>query len=102
MIKTCLKKKIRERGSCFLDIHSKHILTAKIVETTINEVNLIIEHLKNLNERFDIKKLITIYNRGYHSIELMVKTIDLGSKFLIRLPKNVFKHQNQTNDEIIK
>ena len=35
----------------------------------------------------------------------MVKTIDLDSKFLIRLPKNVFRRQinkMQTNDEIIK
>ena len=49
--------------------------------------------------------MITIYDRGYSSIELMMKTIDLGSKFLIRLSKNVFKHQIEqmtTNDEIIK
>ena len=35
----------------------------------------------------------------------MMKTIDLDSKFLIRLPKNVFRHsikQMKTNDEIIK
>ncbi len=35
----------------------------------------------------------------------MAKTMDLNSKFLIRLPKNVFKHlikQMKTNDEIIK
>ena len=77
----------------------------KIVETITNEVDLAIEHLENLKQRFDIKKLITIYDRGYPSIELMVKTIDLDSKFLIRLPKNVFRRQinkMQTNDEIIK
>ena len=99
------EKRIRARVSCFLDVHSKHILTVKIVETTINEVDLAIEHLENMKRRFDIKKLITIYDRGYPSIELMIKTIDLGSKFLIRLPKNVFKHQIKqmtTNDEIIK
>lgn len=35
----------------------------------------------------------------------MAKTIDLNSKFLIRLPKNVFAHkikQIKTNDEIIQ
>jgi len=99
------ENRIRARVSCFLDVHSKHILTVKIVETIINEVDLAIEHLENLNKRLDIKKLITIYDRGYPSIELMVKTIDLDSKFLIRLPKNVFRRQinkMKTNDEIIK
>lgn len=78
--------------SCFLDINSKHILTVKIVETTVNEIDLAIEHLENLKERFDIEKMITIYNRGYPSIELMVKTINLNSKFLNKIApkKNVF------------
>lgn len=71
--------------SCFLDINSKHILTVKIVETTVNEIDLAIEHLENLKERFDIEKMITIYNRGYPSIELMVKTINLNSKFLNKI-----------------
>ena len=99
------ENRIRARVSCFLDVHSKHILTVKIVETITNEVDLAIEHLENLKQRFNIEKLITIYDRGYPSIELMVKTIDLDSKFLIRLPKNVFKRQinkMKTNDEIIK
>ena len=88
-----------------MDVHSKHILTTKIVETTVNEIDLAIEHLENLKQRLDITKLITVYDRGYPSIELMMKTIDLDSKFLIRLPKNVFRHpikQMKTNDEIIK
>lgn len=104
--KNLLKEnRIRARVSCFLDVHSKHILTTKIVETTINEIDLAIEHLENIKQRFDIKKIITIYDRGYSSIELMVKTIDLDSKFLIRLPKNIFRRQikqMKTNDEIIK
>ena len=98
------EKRIRARVSCFLDVHSKHILTTKIVETTVNEIDLAIEHLKNIKEQFDIEKIITIYDRGYPSTELMVKTMDMNSKFLIRLPKNVFKRQIekiQTNDEII-
>ena len=70
-----------------MDVHYKHILTTKIVETTVNEIELEIEHLKNLKQRLDITKLITVYDRGYPPIELMIKTIDLNSKFLIRLPK---------------
>ena len=99
------EKRIRARVSCVLDVHSKHILTVKIVETVVNEIDLAIEHLNNLKQRFDITKLLTIYDRGYPSIELMTKNIDLNSKFLIRLPKNVFAHQikqMKTNDEIIQ
>ena len=57
-----------------------------------------------LKNHFDIRKLITIYDRGYNSIELMMKTEELGSKFLIRLRSNTFKNQvkkMKTNDEII-
>ena len=99
------EKRIRARVSCVLDVHSKHILTVKIVETVVNEIDLAIEHLNNLKQRLDITKVITIYDRGYPSIELMTKNIDLNSKFLIRLPKNVFAHQikqMKTNDEIIQ
>lgn len=86
---TLLKRKpIRARVSCFLNINSEHILTAKIVEREIDEITLAIEHLKNLKSRFNLEKLITIYDRGYVSKVLMIKTIDLNSKFLIRLKKN--------------
>lgn len=98
------EKRIRARVSCFLDVHSKHILTAKIVERTKSETELAIEHLKDMKNRFDIRKLITVYDRGYASIGLMGEIIDLDSKFLIRLPKHVFKNeikQMKTNDEII-
>ena len=37
-----------------MDVHFKHILTTKIVETTVNEIDLAIEHLENLKQRLDI------------------------------------------------
>lgn len=103
---TLLKgKPIRARVSCFLNINSEHILTAKIVEREIDEIALAIEHLENLKSRFNLEKLITIYDRGYVSKSLMIKTIDLNSKFLIRLKKNDFINQinkMKTDDEIIE
>ena len=98
-------KRIRARVSCFLDVNSHHILTSRIVERNISEIDLAIMHLDNLKERFDIKNFISVYDRGYASIRLMLKLMDLNSKFLIRLPKNVFKHQISkmiSNDEIIE
>ncbi|MBO6122495.1 MAG: IS4 family transposase [Methanobrevibacter sp.] len=93
--KTTIFKKhnSRARVSCILDVHSKHILTAKIASKRIKETTLAIEHLNNLKQRFNIKKLITIYDRGYTSKELMVTTACMDSKFLIRLKKNTFKNK---------
>lgn len=92
------------RVSCFLDVSSKLILNIKIADRSINEISLAKQQLTELKEHFDLGKLITIYDRGYNSIELMMKTEDLGSKYLIRLKSNTFKKQinkMKTNDEII-
>lgn len=97
-------KRTGARVSCFLDVSSKMILNIKIVERSISEITLAKQQLMELKNHFDITKLITIYDRGYNSIELMIKTEDLGSKFLIRLRSNTFKNQvkkMKTNDEII-
>lgn len=103
---TLLKlRPIRARVSCFLNIYSEHILTAKIVELEVDEISLAIEHLENLKGRLNLEKLITIYDRGYVSRKLMIKTMDLNSKFIIRLKKSDFKSQIQkmkSNDEIIE
>ena len=95
----------RGRVSCMLDVNSKHILISKIVSRSVNEISLAIEHLNNLNERFNLNKFITIYDRAYGSAELMINTIYFNSKFLIRLNKRVFKdkiNNMKTDDEIIE
>ena len=97
-------KRTGARVSCFLDVSSKMILNIKIVERSVSEITLAKQQLMELKNHFDIRKLITIYDRGYNSIELMMKTEELGSKFLIRLRSNTFKNQvkkMKTNDEII-
>ena len=47
----------RGRVSCILDVHSKHILTSKIANRSVSEITLAIEHLNNLNERFNLNKI---------------------------------------------
>ena len=83
----------RARVSCFMDVFSKLIVTAKIVPKKIPEVKLAISHLLDIKDRFDLSKVITTYDRGYASLELMMVTECLGSKFLIRLKKNTFKNK---------
>ena len=84
-----------------MDVHSKHILTSKIESKNVSEITLAIEHLNNLNKRFDLRKFITIYDRGYGSTELMINTVYLDSKFLIRLNSKVFRKRivNMNSDD---
>ena len=95
----------RGRVSCMFDVHSNHILTSKITSRSFGEVKLAIEHLNNLNGRFNLKKVITIYDRGYGSAALMLHAMYLDSKFLIRLNGQAFKKkvkQMTSDDEIIR
>ena len=95
----------RGRVSCIIDVHSNHILTSKIVNRSCSEIKLAIEHLNNLNTRFDIKKMITIYDRAYGSAKLMIHSIYFESKFIIRLNSRIFRKKikkMKTNDEIIE
>ena len=48
-------------------------------------------HLDDAKDKIDLKKTITTYDRGYNFTELMVKTIQLESYFLIRAKKSTFK-----------
>ena len=99
------KHRIRARVSGMLDVNSKFMLTTKIVEKSTTEVQQAIQHLNDLKNRLDITKFIAVYDRGYKSIELMLYTEKLNSKFLIRLPKNTFEKQRRkikSNDKIIE
>ena len=95
----------RARISCFLDVYSKIIISAVIVQKKVSEVQLAIDHLMELKNRMDISKLISTFDRGYASLELMVSTEVLGSKYVIRLRKDTFKNKinkMESNDGIIE
>lgn len=100
------KHRIRARVTGMLDVNSKFMLTTKIVEKTVKETTLAMQHLNDLEKkRFDITKFITIHDRGYKSIELMLFTENLNSKYVIRLTKTAFKNQirkTKGNNKIIE
>lgn len=59
------------------------------------------EIIKILND----KKLLFIFDRGYVSLELIIKLEELGVKYLFRVPQKAYKKEKEeikTNDEIIK
>ena len=95
----------RARVSCILDVNSTLILSAKIVSRNIDEITLAIEHLKDLNSRMDISKLLTLYDRGYGSTKLMIYNLYYGSNFVIRLNSRAFSRKINnmgSNDGIIQ
>ena len=70
----------------------------------MGEVELAIQHSDNLNQRINMTNIITTYDRGYDSLELMLKHKSINSYFLIRLKADDFKKERKymkTNDEII-
>ena len=52
------EKRIRARVSCLLDVHSKHILTAKIVETTVKRKNFMAQKLVKI-------QITQVFERDY-------------------------------------
>ena len=86
----------RTRVSCIIDSYSNLILDCILTENENSEPKLAIEHMKNLNKRIGVKKTITLYDRGYCCVELMLQHILHGSCFIIRLKSNVFKDERES------
>ena len=99
------KELIRFRASCIADAQTDLILTAEIVNSKKEtEIELAMKHLDNLNQRIDMTNTITTYDRGYASLELMLKHMSINSYFLIRIRSDDFqkdKKYMKTNDEFI-
>ena len=99
------KELIRFRASCIADTQTDLILTSEIVNSKKEtEIELAMKHLDNLNQRIDMTNTITTYDRGYASLELMLKHMSINSHFLIRLRADDFqkdKKYMKTNDEFI-
>ena len=100
------KHRIRARVSGLLDVNSGFMLTSDIVERTVKETTLAKKHLIDLENRgYDLSDFIEVYDRAYKSIDLMLFTEKMNSKFLIRLPKNTFANKRRKikgNDKIIE
>ena len=98
------RKTSRARSSCIYDTNNEFIINSKIECRDISEIELAKENLNSIKDTIDMEKLITIYDRGYNSLELILHTIQLNSKFLIRLKSPTFKKEResmQTDDELI-
>ncbi len=79
------------RISCMVDTHWDFVISSNLTNKKVNELTNAIIHLDDAKDKIDLKKTITTYDRGYNFTELMVKTIQLESYFLIRAKKSTFK-----------
>ena len=52
-------------------------------------------HLDDAKNKMDITKTITTYDRWYNSVEIMLKTIQMESYFIIRGKTSTFKKQQK-------
>ena len=98
------KELLRFRASCIADVNLDFILTSEFTSTKVDELTLAKKHFFNIKNRFPNQKFITIYDRGYNSMELMIIHHLNDSKFLIRLPKDNFKKERKqmtSGDEIV-
>jgi len=98
-------KPARARLSAYSDAITGFVFDAKIVEKKSSEVYLAIEHLKNVKKRHPQRKILTTYDRGYNSFELIFKHIELGVDFLMRLNDYTLHkeiEQLDSDDEILR
>ena len=100
---TLLKKHTTSaRISCMSDVKTNYIISSNIAYKGVHEIEHALYHLEDVKDRIDLSKVITIYDRGYPSTEIMLKTILLNSYFVMRAKTITFKHEQskmKTNDE---
>ena len=89
------KELLRFRASCIADVNLDFILTSEFTCTKVDEITLARKHFFNIKNRLPNQKFITIYDRGYNSVELMLIHHLNDSKFLIRLPKDNFRNERK-------
>lgn len=102
--KIAIRDTSRARASCIYDTNNEFILNSKIECRDVSEYELAKHHLNSIKNTINMEKLITIYDRGYNNFELMLDTIKLKSKFLIRLKSTTLKQERKTmktNDELV-
>ena len=94
----------RARASCIVDVNSGLILTSEFDTTKVTEVEMAKNHLQDLNNDFNLKKFVFIFDRGYGSFELIMALLKNGSKFIIRLDSRTINKERQkmeSDDEFV-
>ena len=83
------------RISCMADVKNDLILSSNITNKYVSELENALFHLDDVKDKINLSKTITNYDRGYNSTELMLKTIQLESYFIIRGKETTFAKQQR-------
>ena len=89
-------------ASILYDIGQDIIVDARIDPFLYGERSSALEHLKYLEEKKLEKQAIILWDRGYHSLDLIQHIEKQGYYFLERVQKNILAFENvKSDDEIV-
>lgn len=101
-----VRKMARARASGIYDIENNIMIDAIIEKYRTSERVLAGSNICNALETLgDDRKIITIFDRGYFSTEMLMFLLECPIKFLFRLQGNTFnkeKNSMQSDDEIVE
>jgi hypothetical protein len=94
----------KARISVLSDLKNDFVIDSILSPFKIGEQKLAFEHIENAKETIDLKRTITIYDRGYASTELIMQLEENNSKFIFRLKESHFKKERKkmkSDDEYV-
>ena len=77
------------------DTHWDFIISSNLTNKSVDEIEHALMHLDDAKNKMDMTKTITTYDRHYNSVEIMLKTIQMESYFIIRGKTSTFKKQQK-------
>lgn len=95
----------RAHCSGVYDVENNIMIDAIIDKCSVNERDMAIRNINNMYSVLGTdKKILTIFDRGYISLNLLISLNKLPIKYLFRLPNKIFSSERtcmESNDEII-
>lgn len=91
--------------SGIVDVLNNFLIDGIMGRRGVGEHTLIHQNLKNVADLIVPEKSIFIFDRGYNSMELMARIINMNSYFVIRLKKDSYIGEREymtSNDEILE
>lgn len=98
-------KKINVIFSGVVDVLNDFIIDGLLGRRGVGEHTLIHKNIENCRRLIIPEESIFIFDRGYNSIELMVRIIEMHSHFVIRLRKDTYIGERElmtSDDEIVR
>ncbi|MCC7554334.1 MAG: hypothetical protein KO202_07600 [Methanobacteriaceae archaeon] len=67
-----------------VDTHKDYVSSSNLTNKFLNELEHVLFHLKDAENKINLKKIIKCYGKGYNTTKLMSRTVQLESYFIIR------------------